>query len=184
MAPEVAARQAAHEILVMAAAVADYRPRRAEPRKIPGRQERLALDLLPTADILASLAGRRDGKVTDRLRARRPTQAGGGPAQAGEKGADCIVSNNPTRPGSEFGGETNEVTFLHPRTDGEDRCRSAASGGRRGDPAAGRGDPERGADRGEAAWKLPPEPDASQGAVQEILRLAQEDRRRGVAVLV
>lgn len=112
MARAVAARHAEHEILVMAAAVADYRPRRAEPRKIPGRQRGLAVDLVPNEDILASLRGRRTGKVTVGFALETESELEGARRKLATKGADCIVLNNPMRPGSEFGGDTNEATFL------------------------------------------------------------------------
>ena len=112
MARAVAARHAGHEILVMTAAVADYRPRHVEPRKIPGRQRRLTLDLEPTEDVLASLRGKRAGKVTIGFALETDSALEGAQRKLVTKGADCIVLNNPTRPGSEFGGETNEVTLL------------------------------------------------------------------------
>lgn len=112
MAQEVTARHAGHDILVMTAAVADYRPRHIEPRKIPGRQRRLNLDLRPTEDILASLRGKRPGRVTIGFALETDAELEGAQRKLATKGADCIVLNNPTRPGSAFGGETNEVTLL------------------------------------------------------------------------
>ncbi len=113
MASEVAARHSKHEILVMAAAVADYRPRHAAPQKIPGRQSHLRIDLVPTEDILASLRGRRPGQVTIGFALETESELAGARRKLAAKGVDCIVLNNPTRRGSEFGGQTNEVTFLH-----------------------------------------------------------------------
>lgn len=112
MARTVAARHTQHEILVMSAAVADYRPRHVEPRKIAGRQRRLTLDLQPTEDVLASLRGKRAGKVTIGFALETDAELEGAKRKLATKGADCIVLNNPTRPGSAFGGETNEVTLL------------------------------------------------------------------------
>lgn len=104
-----------HPLLVMAAAVADYRPKTAARQKIRSDRERLSLDLVQTEDILASLAGKRRGMVTvgfaletgatatARKRAREKLEA---------KDLDLIVLNNPLRKGAEFGSERNEVTFL------------------------------------------------------------------------
>lgn len=114
MAHEVRQRHEAHEVLVMAAAVADYRPAQVESQKVAGGRKDLHLELLPNADILAGLRGKRDGRVTvgfaletgeALIRAARKLEA---------KGLDLIVVNNPLRKGSEFGGDTNEVTFLYP----------------------------------------------------------------------
>jgi phosphopantothenoylcysteine decarboxylase/phosphopantothenate--cysteine ligase len=112
MSRAVAARHAAHDILVMTAAVADYRPRHVEARKIPGRQRRLTIDLQATEDILASLRGKRAGKVTIGFALETETELEGAQRKLALKGVDCIVLNNPTRPGSEFGGGTVEATFL------------------------------------------------------------------------
>jgi phosphopantothenoylcysteine decarboxylase/phosphopantothenate--cysteine ligase len=114
MARAVAARQAGHEILVMTAAVADYRPRHVERKKIPGRQRKITVDLVPTEDILASLRARRAGKVTIGFALETDSELEGAQRKLAAKGVDCIVLNNPTRVGSEFGGETNEVTLLFP----------------------------------------------------------------------
>jgi phosphopantothenoylcysteine decarboxylase/phosphopantothenate--cysteine ligase len=47
------------DVLVMAAAVADYRPRRAEEAKLPRRNESLVLELEPTPDLVAACAARK-----------------------------------------------------------------------------------------------------------------------------
>jgi len=106
-------REGEHEILIMAAAVADYRPAEVSPEKLPGGRERHSLELVANPDILASLRGRRDGRVTIGF----ALETGDGTQRAREKlrvkGCDLIVLNHPLRPGSEFGGDTNEVTFLY-----------------------------------------------------------------------
>jgi phosphopantothenoylcysteine decarboxylase / phosphopantothenate---cysteine ligase len=112
MARAVTAGHADNDVLVMAAAVADYRPRHVEPRKIPGRQRGVTVDLRPTEDILASLRGKRAGKVTIGFALETEAELEGAQRKLATKGVDFIVLNNPTRPGSEFGGETNEVTLL------------------------------------------------------------------------
>ncbi len=112
MSREVLRLHSTREILVMAAAIADYRAADPVPDKIASGQAGLTLGLVPNPDILASLRGLRKGMVTvgfaletsDPLdRARRKLES---------KGCDFIVVNNPLRAGSEFGSATNEVTFL------------------------------------------------------------------------
>ena len=49
----------AHEVLVMAAAVADYRPATCEPGKMRREAGPITLELQPTEDILAGLAAHR-----------------------------------------------------------------------------------------------------------------------------
>jgi phosphopantothenoylcysteine decarboxylase/phosphopantothenate--cysteine ligase len=101
-----------HPVLIMAAAVGDYRIARPEPGKIASGQRGLALKLAPNPDLLSTLAPLRAGMRTvgfavetqgDRSRAREKML---------RKGCDLMVMNNPLRRGSEFGGDTNEVVLL------------------------------------------------------------------------
>lgn len=47
------------DVLIMAAAVADYRPRASQPGKFPRSGDRLMLELEPTPDLVASCAARK-----------------------------------------------------------------------------------------------------------------------------
>jgi phosphopantothenoylcysteine decarboxylase/phosphopantothenate--cysteine ligase len=108
----VMARAAEATILVMAAAVADYRPAAVHANKIKRSEGRITLDLEPTADILAEL-GRAKGRAvlvgfaaeTNRLieNARDKLQ---------RKGADMIVANDVTQEGAGFDTDTNIVTLV------------------------------------------------------------------------
>lgn len=99
-------------ILIMAAAVADYRPAAVHANKIKRSEGRITLDLEPTADILAEV-GRAKGKSvligfaaeTNRLveNARDKLQ---------RKGADMIVANDVTQEGAGFDTDTNIVTLV------------------------------------------------------------------------
>ncbi len=108
----------AFDVLVMAAAVADFRPKAASDRKI-GRGSGLKLELDPTPDLLAEAAER----VRAGIRASgalRPILVGfaaetGSLDRAAEKlrakGVDMLVANDVTEPGSGFGTDTNRVTI-------------------------------------------------------------------------
>jgi phosphopantothenoylcysteine decarboxylase/phosphopantothenate--cysteine ligase len=109
------------DVLVMAAAVADFRPRRAADTKL-AREGSLTLELEPTEDILAE-AGLRARTVDDP--ARRPVLVGfaaetgsldRAPDKLRRKGADLLVANDVGEPGSGFGTDTNRVVIL--RADG------------------------------------------------------------------
>jgi phosphopantothenoylcysteine decarboxylase / phosphopantothenate---cysteine ligase len=82
-----------HDLLIMAAAVADFRPAAALPEKLP-RGERLRLELEPTEDILAAAAAaRRPGQ---RLVGFSLVQADDLPrsrAKLASKGVDLLVHN-------------------------------------------------------------------------------------------
>jgi phosphopantothenoylcysteine decarboxylase / phosphopantothenate---cysteine ligase len=105
------------DALIMAAAVADFRPRRAATKKLT-REEGLTIELEPTEDILAgaSAAVRATG-----ARQPRPILVGfaaetGSLERAEEKlrrkGVDLLVANDVAEPGSGFGTDTNRVTIL------------------------------------------------------------------------
>jgi phosphopantothenoylcysteine decarboxylase / phosphopantothenate---cysteine ligase len=104
------------DLLLMAAAVADFRPRRAAQTKIP-REQGLTLELEPTEDILAEAA-----EVAGR-RGSRPLIVGfaaetGSLARAAEKavrkGVDLLVANDVAEEGSGFATQTNRVTLFVP----------------------------------------------------------------------
>jgi phosphopantothenoylcysteine decarboxylase/phosphopantothenate--cysteine ligase len=108
------------DVLVMAAAVADFRPGEAREGKIDKRAEGgLRLDLEPTADILADLAARRDGQVVVGFAAEH---GAAGLARAREKRVrkrvDLIVHNDVSVDGIGFGSGDNEITIIGP--DGEE----------------------------------------------------------------
>ncbi len=105
---------AACDVLVMAAAVADFRPGEARAGKIDkGAEGRLALDLEPTADIVADLAGRRAGQVIVGFAAEH---GAAGLARAREKRRrkhlDLIVHNDVSVDGIGFGSADNEITII------------------------------------------------------------------------
>lgn len=108
----------AADVLVMAAAVADFRPRHAASTKLE-RGEGLVLELEPTDDILAaaSTAVRSAGSRTPRTLLVGFAAETGSLARAADKlrrkGVDLLVANDVAEPGSGFGTETNRVTILH-----------------------------------------------------------------------
>jgi phosphopantothenoylcysteine decarboxylase/phosphopantothenate--cysteine ligase len=110
------------DVLVMVAAVADFRPKAASDRKI-GRGSGMKLELDATPDLLAEVAER----VRTGIRASgavHPILVGfaaetGSTDRAAEKlrakGVDMLVANDVTEPGSGFGTDTNRVTIYYPK---------------------------------------------------------------------
>jgi phosphopantothenoylcysteine decarboxylase / phosphopantothenate---cysteine ligase len=105
------------DTLVMAAAVADFRPRRASATKL-GRGEGLTLQLEPTEDILAAVSA---AFAIPGAPSRRPILIGfaaetgsidRAPDKLRRKGIDLLVANDVSEPGSGFGTDTNRVTIL------------------------------------------------------------------------
>ncbi len=99
------------DVVVMAAAVADYRPARLAPEKLKKQEGSMTLDLERTEDVLASL-GRRAGRTlvgfaaeTEKLRdyARRKLE---------KKGLDLIVANDVSRQDAGFGSDRNAALII------------------------------------------------------------------------
>ncbi len=99
------------ELLVMAAAVADYQPAEAVGQKIKRRQEGLSLSLVRTPDILAEVEPRA-GLVRVGFAAESEDLVANARKKLEEKGLDLIVANDVTAEGAGFGADTNKVTLL------------------------------------------------------------------------
>lgn len=106
------------DILVMAAAVADFRPRAPSGKKV-SRSSGLTLEMDPTPDLLAETADRVRAGIRA-SKASRPILVGFA-AETGSfdrvsdklrgKGVDLLVANDVESPGSGFGTDTNKVTI-------------------------------------------------------------------------
>ena len=103
------------DVVIMAAAVADYMPEAGSAHRKMEKREGLTLRLTRTPDILADLGARR-GEAT------RPVLIGfaaetGDPIEAAHrkltsKRVDLVVANDVSAPGSGFDVDTNEVTLV------------------------------------------------------------------------
>lgn len=112
---EVMAHVETADVLVMAAAVADFRPRRPAARKIKKGDGLSAIELEPTVDILKAVsARRRPGQMLIGFALETNDGLAGATDKLEAKGLDLVVLNNPLDPGSEFGGDTNRVTLVTP----------------------------------------------------------------------
>ena len=116
----VLSRSGSTDVVVMAAAVADFRPKSVAPSKIKKAEGTPEIVLEPTADILASLgASRRPGQVivgfaaeTGRAGSSRQDLLEYARAKLAAKGADLIVANDVASPGAGFSHDTNEVLIV------------------------------------------------------------------------
>jgi phosphopantothenoylcysteine decarboxylase / phosphopantothenate---cysteine ligase len=105
------------DVLIMAAAVADFAPAQPAPNKIKRETidgDSFTIECAKNPDILRSAADRKVSQVlvgfalettNDIEHARRKLTA---------KGLDLIVANNPTEEGAGFGSDTNVVTLITP----------------------------------------------------------------------
>lgn len=117
LADAVAAEFATAHVLLMAAAVADFRPRAAEAGKIARHESGgLELRLEATDDVLARIAaGRRGDQTVIGFAAEHGAEAiERAREKLGRKGADAIVFNDVSRPEIGFESDRNEVTIIEP----------------------------------------------------------------------
>lgn len=106
---------AAADVVVMAAAVADYRPVRAAREKLKRGEGALTLTLEPTRDILAGLGARkRPGQVLVGFALETSQGLARARRKRIDKRADLMVLNTP---GDGLGGETNRVTMIEARVE-------------------------------------------------------------------
>ncbi len=123
MAEAVEGRVDSMDLVIMAAAVADWRPETVAPKKLK-KQNAGDSDSLPlhrTTDILAELGRRRKGT--------RPLLVGfaaetGDPVMEAQrklrdKGCDLVVANDVSEPDAGFAADTNRVVLVRPNADPE-----------------------------------------------------------------
>jgi phosphopantothenoylcysteine decarboxylase / phosphopantothenate---cysteine ligase len=98
-------------IIIMAAAVSDYRPAATHATKMKRGSERLILELEPTTDILAELGREKGSHILVGFAAETDRIAENARAKLARKGADIIVANDVTQSGAGFDTDTNIVTL-------------------------------------------------------------------------
>ncbi len=113
MAEAVLTAAQGHDVIVMAAAVADFRPVDPSPSKLKKSKGPPRLVLEPTVDILAELGRRRrEGQVLVGFAAETGAVAAAAALKLEEKHADVLVGNDVAAEGVGFSGETNAVTIV------------------------------------------------------------------------
>ena len=101
------------QVLIAAAAVADYRPARARSEKIKRSDANLTLTLEPNPDVLAAAASRRKaGQTFVGFALETSKGVANARAKLQKKGLDLVVLNSPE---SGLGGDTNVATLVEPR---------------------------------------------------------------------
>jgi phosphopantothenoylcysteine decarboxylase/phosphopantothenate--cysteine ligase len=116
MAEAVKSRAGDCGAIIMAAAVADFRPALAKDTKIKksdkDRPETIPIEY--TADVLKEIAGVGGTRVTVGFSLEMLQEKKRALKKLKEKSLDLIVLNNPTEPGCDFGSDNNKVSFLYP----------------------------------------------------------------------
>ena len=101
------------DTVIMAAAVADFRPKRPVARKIKKRRDSVGeLPLEPTDDILHELSSRRTSQLLVGFAAETDDLLAHAREKLHAKHLDLMVANDVSAPDSGFGSETNRVVLL------------------------------------------------------------------------
>lgn len=120
MAEAVLSRAGEQDLIVMAAAVADFRPSAPAPAKLKKASGVPELVLEPTLDVLAELGKRRrNGQVLVGFAAETESVVERSMEKLASKGVDFVVGNDVGAEGAGFAHDTNAVSIVSPegRTD-------------------------------------------------------------------
>lgn len=113
MADAVKARAEEQDIIIKAAAVADYRPKHSADEKVKKKDNGLTLELERTEDILGFLGEhKRDGQFLCGFSMETENMIENSRKKLEKKHLDLIVANNLKQAGAGFGTDTNIVTLL------------------------------------------------------------------------
>lgn len=101
------------DIIIKAAAVADYRPKKVSDEKVKKSDDELSIELERTEDILAWLGkNRRPGQILCGFSMETQNMLENSRAKLEKKNLDMICANNLKTEGAGFGIDTNVVTII------------------------------------------------------------------------
>lgn len=101
------------DIVVKAAAVADYRPKATYDYKMKKQADDLVIEMERTKDILLSLGEKKRHQFLVGFAAETNKPLEYGAKKLKQKNLDAIVINNVAERGAGFGGDTNIVTYMN-----------------------------------------------------------------------
>jgi phosphopantothenoylcysteine decarboxylase/phosphopantothenate--cysteine ligase len=101
------------DMIIMAAAVADYKPVQPAEQKIKKENQHLTIDLIPTTDILSELGSRKKAHQTlVGFALETENLIENAQLKIKKKNLDFIIANAANQPNSGFGGDLNTVTLI------------------------------------------------------------------------
>ncbi len=100
------------DVMIAAAAVADYRPKTIASQKIKKADESLTIDLEKTQDILQSLGAIKQHQFLIGFALETENEMENAKAKIHKKNLDLIVLNSLNDEGAGFGKSTNKITFI------------------------------------------------------------------------
>ena len=110
----VTSRFDATDVLIMAAAVADYRPATVADDKIKKKEGDLSIPVERTEDILGTIGPRKTHQFLCGFSMETRDLVENSSAKLAKKNLDMVVANNLKVAGAGFGVDTNVVTFITP----------------------------------------------------------------------
>ncbi|MFD1849107.1 bifunctional phosphopantothenoylcysteine decarboxylase/phosphopantothenate--cysteine ligase CoaBC [Oceanobacillus bengalensis] len=109
-----------NDIVIKAAAVADYRPKIVYDQKVKKQAGDLSIMMERTKDILKSLGAIKEHQFLVGFAAETTNPIEYGMKKLREKNLDAIVINDVSTKGAGFGGDTNIVTYMNKREEKEE----------------------------------------------------------------
>lgn len=100
------------DIVICAAAVADYKPKEIATQKIKKKGEELNLTMVKTTDILKTLGEQKKNQFLVGFALETENEIANAIGKLKRKNLDAIVLNSMNDAGAGFGGKTNKITFI------------------------------------------------------------------------
>jgi phosphopantothenoylcysteine decarboxylase/phosphopantothenate--cysteine ligase len=100
------------QVIIMAAAVSDFRPLEVSDRKIKKNVASLQVTLEPTTDILQGLGEAKKGRILVGFAAETDALVQNSREKLFRKNLDLIIANDISAPGSGFAADTNKATMI------------------------------------------------------------------------
>ncbi|SET84388.1 phosphopantothenoylcysteine decarboxylase / phosphopantothenate--cysteine ligase [Salinibacillus kushneri] len=100
------------DIVIKAAAVADYRPKITFDQKMKKQEESLVVEMERTQDILKALGEKKEQQYLVGFAAETTNALQYGKEKLDRKNLDAVIINDVSQEGAGFSGDTNEATFI------------------------------------------------------------------------
>ena len=102
------------DVLLMAAAVSDYKFSKMSSQKVKKKQKSQTVNLVQTTDILKKIGKKKGKRILVGFAAETERIKENALKKAKEKNLDMIVANDITKKGMGFGSDYNQVTLVFP----------------------------------------------------------------------
>lgn len=101
-----------YDAIIMAAAVADFKPINKSDKKIKKSNDNISIELTRTHDILYEIGKNKENKIIIGFAAETNDVLENAKAKIKKKNLDMIVANDVTQAGAGFQNDTNKVSFI------------------------------------------------------------------------